>query len=106
MTIPAVHGVPKMWCASLRGYVSMKNIKKHKNRGGFTLIELMVVIAMLGILSGMTMPHFGEIIHRAQASKRRAQAEGFRKACALYYAEHNDWPTSGGNFHCFAAASE
>jgi prepilin-type N-terminal cleavage/methylation domain-containing protein len=76
-----------------------------KSNSGFTLLELVAVTAILGILAGITIPRWGNLIHKAQAARRRAQAEAFRKGCNLYFSDHNEWPTSGGSAHCFAEAT-
>jgi prepilin-type N-terminal cleavage/methylation domain-containing protein len=75
------------------------------SRSGMTLIELMAVVAIIGILAGVAVPQFGNLVERSQGARRRAHAEAFRKACSLYFSDHNDWPTSGGATHCFAPAT-
>jgi len=65
-----------------------------KNRKGFTLIELVIVIAILGILALYAVPKYQGLIEEARSAEARAQIGSFRSALAIYYAKnHGMYPT-------------
>jgi len=47
----------------------MMNFKQHKSGKGFTLIELMIVVAILGILTSVALPAYGQYRNRAAFSE-------------------------------------
>ncbi|HEZ5286273.1 TPA: pilin [Neisseria meningitidis] len=62
---------------------------------GFTLIELMIVIAIVGILAAVALPAYQDYTARAQVSEAILLAEGQKSAVTEYYLNHGTWP--GGN---------
>ncbi|HEZ5554100.1 TPA: pilin [Neisseria meningitidis] len=62
---------------------------------GFTLIELMIVIAIVGILAAVALPAYQDYTARAQVSEAILLAEGQKSAVTEYYLNHGEWP--GGN---------
>lgn len=67
----------------------MKAIQK-----GFTLIELMIVIAIIGILAVIALPAYQDYTARAQVSEAITLMEGQKSAIVEYYADKGKWPTS------------
>ncbi|EMT6328205.1 pilin, partial [Neisseria gonorrhoeae] len=66
---------------------------------GFTLIELMIVIAIVGILAAVALPAYQDYTARAQVSEAILLAEGQKSAVTGYYLNNGEWPednTSAG----------
>ena len=69
----------------------MKNFIK--NRKGFTLVELVVVIAILGILAGLAIPRFMSATETARGAKTVADLRTLESAAVMYYAKTGLVPT-------------
>ncbi|AIZ26401.1 TPA: pilin [Neisseria meningitidis] len=67
----------------------MKAIQK-----GFTLIELMIVIAIVGILAAVALPAYQDYTARAQMSEALTLAEGQKSAVVEYYSDNGTFPNS------------
>ncbi len=63
--------------------------KLTKNRG-FTLIELMVVVAIIGILAAVAVPKFLQFLQRSRKSEARTILTGVYNSAESYYAEY-EW---------------
>jgi general secretion pathway protein G len=64
------------------------------NVRGFTLIELMVVIVILGILAGLVLPRFMGRTEEAKRTKARLQIENLEGALKLYKLDNGAYPTT------------
>jgi type IV pilus assembly protein PilA len=70
-------------------------IKQQRNQQGFTLIELMIVIAIIGILAAVALPAYQDYTARAQASEALTSTAGVRADIGVAYAEDAALPAAG-----------
>src|SRR5512144_2188894 len=78
--------------------------KLHTRRGGFTLIELMIVVAIIGILAAIAIPNFLRFQLKAKSSEGKTNLAAIRTAEESYFAEYGNYvsalpspPTLGNN---------
>lgn len=74
-----------------------KLLMKLRNRKGFTLIELIVVIAILGILAAILIPQFTGFQNKARESQALVSAKQIATAIDSFFAENNAWPASAAD---------
>jgi type IV pilus assembly protein PilA len=67
----------------------MKSIQK-----GFTLIELMIVVAIIGILAAIAIPAYQDYTIRSQVTEGLNLASAVKASVAEYYAQNGTWPTA------------
>jgi type IV pilus assembly protein PilA len=65
-----------------------------KKQQGFTLIELMIVVAIIGILAAIAIPAYQDYTIRAQVSEGLSLAAGSKTAVAEYYQDRGVMPTT------------
>lgn len=72
---------------------------KAQMQKGFTLIELMIVVAIIGILAAIALPAYQDYTARSQMSEAMTLASGARTAVSEYYSAKGNFPlnnTSAG----------
>jgi len=64
-----------------------------QSQSGFTLIEMMIVVGIIGILACLAIPSYQNYIIRSQVTEGLSLAGDWRVAIAEFYASNNSWPS-------------
>jgi len=80
---------------SMTGNAFHKTTDCHAGERGFTLIELMIVVAIIAILAGILIPNFVNARAQAQTSACESNFRAIATAMALYYADNQHSPDAG-----------
>jgi type IV pilus assembly protein PilA len=64
---------------------------KYKQEG-FTLIELMIVVAIIGILAAVAIPAYQDYIKKSKVSEASTLFDGFKTEVMNYYSDKGSWP--------------
>ena len=64
----------------------------YNSRGGFTLVEMLVVIGMIGILAATLISSFSHVKTTARQSQAQSQVSEVATAFNLYLQQTRDWP--------------
>ena len=67
-------------------------------RSGFTLVEILIVVVILGILAAIVIPQFTEASTEAKLSALCTDLQTLRSQIELYKIQHNDVPPEAANF--------
>ncbi len=66
-------------------------------KSGFTLVEILIVVIILGILAAIVIPQFTNASTDARKNSLKSQMQTLRSAIELYKLQHGDqWPTADG----------
>ena len=83
----------------------MENKKRTRKQQGFTLIELMIVVAIIGILASVAIPAYQDYTAKAQVSEAFSLASSAKSAVSLYYAENGSFPSDNATAGIAGASS-
>lgn len=71
---------------------------KHTNKKGFTLIEVLIVIAIIGILSSIVLVGLGTFRGRGRDARRISDLRQVQNALELYFSKNGVYPTAIGSW--------
>jgi prepilin-type N-terminal cleavage/methylation domain-containing protein len=71
----------------------------NNKQSGFTLVELLIIIGIIGLLASIILTALGTVRSKARDARRKSEMIQIQKALELYYAQNNEYPiTPIGDF--------
>lgn len=72
-------------------------VKKWANTRGFTIVELLIVIVVIGILAAITIVAYNGVQQRARDAQRQSDIQTIAKALEMYYIDNGAYPDGNGS---------
>lgn len=66
-----------------------------KNKFGFTFIEILVVVTIIGVLASLGMISYSQFVKQSRDAKRKGDVEQIRAAVEMYKSKNNTYPLTG-----------
>ena len=73
----------------------INSLMKHKKQTGFTIVELLIVIVVIGILAAITIVAFNGAQERARDTQRKQNLNDLAKVLQIYYIDNGNYVTTG-----------
>jgi len=73
----------------------------HQEEKGFTLIDIIIVIAILGIIASVVVPNIVGFMDSGILNAARTEAENVKTAASAYLAEYEEWPENSDDLGGF-----
>ncbi len=91
---------PQMQTALMRQLGKSSSRKKNLLQKGFTLVELMIVIVIVGILSAIALPNFLSQSSKAKLTEAQQRASAGLKQAGIYFVENGTFAPSSTSITC------
>ncbi|MEM7682352.1 MAG: type II secretion system protein [Planctomycetota bacterium] len=77
----------------LKPFYNVRRTARGRRSGGFTLVEILIVVAILGILAAIVVPQFGNATTQTKENNLKANLYQVRQQLQVYQADHGEYPT-------------
>lgn len=75
--------------------MEVSEMVQKKAKKGFTLIELMIVVAIIGILAAIAIPRFAQMLEKSREGATKGNLGSMKSAASIYYGDvEGVWPTT------------
>lgn len=78
--------------------MSFANIKSLRQERGFTIVELLIVVVVIGILAAISVVSYTGITQQANTAKARSNAASVQRVAEVHFATNGSYPTAVEDF--------